>query len=413
MSKLDLPLPSDTREASLPPVSPSRSPDRRIPLWFKGLAPLLLLAGLVALFVRVGPLGVFRQNFPPVEELTIERVRLPQFGVMEVEVVNGGPEPVTVAQVMVDDANWVHSLDGSRTIKRLESRTITIPYPWVEGEPHSIALITSTGLTFAGEVAVASQSPRVDARYLTTFALLGVYAGVIPVFIGLLWLPFVRSVSRKWTDFFLSLTIGLLIFLGVSSLVESLEAAALVPAAFQGRALVLLGVVGTLLVLTAVGGWRAGARGERSPAYIATLIALGIGFHNLGEGLAIGTSYATGEIALGTFLVIGFLLHNTTEGLGIITPLAHERPRLGLLVALGVLAGIPTVVGAWIGGFTYSPAWTTLFLAIGAGAIAQVVWELSRLFARRVGEGLHTPLNAAGLLAGMLIMYATGLLVPA
>jgi ZIP family zinc transporter len=413
MSKLDLPVPPDTRPAPLQPPSQSGSPERSLPLWFKGLAPLLLLAGLVALFLRVGPLGVFRQDFPPVEELTIERIRLPQFGVMEVKVVNGGPEPVTVAQVMVDDANWVHSVNGSRTLERLESRTITIPYPWVEGEPHTVALVTSTGLTFTGEVAVAAQSPSLDARYLTTFALLGVYAGVIPVFIGLLWLPFVRSVNRKWTDFFLSLTIGLLIFLGVSSLIESFEAAALVPAAFQGQALVLLGSVGTLLVLTALGRWRAGAKGERSPAYIATLIALGIGFHNLGEGLAIGTSYASGEIALGTFLVIGFLLHNTTEGLGIITPLAHERPRLGLLVALGVLAGIPTILGAWLGGFTYSPAWTTLFLAIGAGAIAQVVFELSRLFARRVGEGLHTPLNAAGLLAGMLIMYATGLLVPA
>jgi ZIP family zinc transporter len=179
-----------------------------LPLWFKGVAPLVLLAALVTLFLRVGPLGVFRQSFPPVEQLTVERIRLPQFGVMEVEVVNGGPEPVTVAQVMVDDANWVHSVNGSRTLNRLESRIITIPYPWVKGEPHTVALVSSTGLTFTGEVAVATQSPPVDARYLTTFALLGVYAGVIPVFIGLLWLPFVRAVNRRWIDFFLSLTIG-------------------------------------------------------------------------------------------------------------------------------------------------------------------------------------------------------------
>jgi zinc transporter ZupT len=255
-------------------------------------------------------------------------------------------------------------------------------------------------------------SPAVDARYVTTFALLGIYAGVIPVFIGLLWLPFVRAVDRKWIDFFLSLTIGLLIFLGVSSLIESTETAALVPAAFQGNALVLLGALGTPLVLAAIGRWRASGR-ERSPLYVAGLIALGIGLHNLGEGLAIGTSYATGEIALGTFLVIGFLLHNTTEGLGIVTPLAEERPRLGSLVLLGALAGVPTIIGAWLGGFTYSPSWTTLFLAIGAGAIAQVVYELWRLFARRVSAGLATPLNAAGLLLGMIIMYATGLLVPA
>lgn len=411
MSKLELPVQPESSRLTLPP---SDSPGgKRLPLWLKGLAPLLLLGVLVALFLKVGPLGVFRQNFPPVEQLTIERIRLPEFGVMEVKVVNGGPEPVTVAQVTVDDANWVHSLNGSRTLNRLESRLITIPYPWVEGEPHAVALITNTGLTFVGEVPVATQSPTVDARYLTTFALLGIYAGVIPVFIGLLWLPFVRAISRQWIDFLLSLTIGLLVFLGVSSLIESIETAALVPAAFQGQALVLIGAVGTLLILTAVGRWRAGERKERSPFYVAGLIALGIGLHNLGEGLAIGTSYASGEIALGTFLVIGFLLHNTTEGLGIVTPLAHERPRLGSLVLLGVLAGVPTVLGAWIGGFTYSPAWTAFFLAVGAGAIAQVVYELGRLFVRRSGGGLSAPLNVAGLLAGMLIMYGTGLLVPA
>ncbi|HEY3011418.1 MAG TPA: ZIP family metal transporter [Gemmatimonadales bacterium] len=413
MSKVDVPVQAEAALDDALADRPARGHAGGIPLWFKGLAPLVLLAALVAVFLRVGPLGVFRQSFPPVEQLTVERIRLPQFGVMEVEVVNGGPEPVTVAQVMVDDANWVHSVNGSRTLGRLESRIITIPYPWVEGEPHTVALVSSTGLTFTGEVPVATQSPPVDARYLSTFALLGIYAGVIPVFIGLLWLPFVRAVNRRWVDFFLSLTIGLLIFLGVSSLLEATETAALVPAAFQGPALVLLGALGTPLVLAAIGRWRAAGRRDRSPLYVAGLIALGIGLHNLGEGLAIGTSYATGEIALGTFLVIGFLLHNTTEGLGIVTPLADQRPRLRSLVFLGSLAGVPTVLGAWLGGFTYSPAWTAFFLAIGAGAIAQVVYELWRLFARRTQAGLSTPLNAAGLLLGMVIMYATGLLVPA
>lgn len=404
------------------PPSPETSPrqSRReaaaaggTPLWLKGLAPLALLAALVAVFINAGPVGVFRQNFPPVEELTIERIRLPEHGVMEVHVVNGGPQAVTVAQVMVDDANWVHRVDGSRTIERLERRTITIPYPWVQGEPHSIALVTSTGLTFTGEVPVATLSPSVDSRYLTTFALLGIYAGVIPVFIGLLWLPFVRSVSRRWIDFFLSLTIGLLVFLAVDALVEAMETSSLIAGAFQGPALVLLGVLGTPLVLAALGQWRGGIRRERSPVQVAGLIALGIGLHNLGEGLAIGTSYATGEIALGTFLVIGFLLHNTTEGLGIVTPLAEERTGLGSLIFLGALAGVPTVLGTWFGGFTYSPVWTTLFFAIGVGAILAVVYELWRLFHRRAGAGLTAPLNVAGLLLGMLIMYSTGLLVPA
>jgi zinc transporter ZupT len=401
-------------EIELPPstdVAPTRAPV--LPRWLLGLGPLILLAALVALFVRVGPVGVFRQAFPPVEELTIERIRLPQAGLMEVRVVNGGPEPVTIAQVMVDDANWVHSVDGDRTVQRLESRTITIPYPWVEGEPHSIALVTSTGLTFTGDVAVATVSPTADGRYLATFALLGIYAGVIPVFIGLLWLPFMRVIERHWIDFFLSLTIGLLVFLGVDALVEAVETSALVPGAYQGTGLVLLGLAGAPLAIGALGRWRSRSRGSRSPLYVAGLIALGVGLHNLGEGLAIGTSYATGEIALGTFLVIGFLLHNTTEGLGIVAPLADERPSLGTLVLLGALAGVPTVLGAWLGAFTYSPVWTTLFFAVGAGAIVQVVYEIWRLFARRGAAGFGSPLNTAGLLAGMAIMYATGLLVPA
>lgn len=410
MPKVDAPPPLETKARQ-----EQRGGGRTggVPLWLKGVAPLVLLAGLVALFIQVGPVGVYRQSFPPVEVLTIERIRLPAQGVMEVAVVNGGPEPVTLAQVMVDDANWVHRVNGSRTIERLERRTITIPYPWVEGEPHSVVLVTSTGLTFGKDVAVATLSPSPDSRYLSTFALLGVYVGVIPVFIGLLWLPFVRSIDRRWIDFFLSLTIGLLVFLGVDALVEAMESSSLIASAFQGPALVLFGVLGTPLLLAGLARWRGGTRQERSPLQVAALIALGIGLHNLGEGLAIGTSYATGEIALGTFLVIGFLLHNTTEGLGIVTPLANERPSLRSLAWLGAVAGVPTVLGAWVGGFTYSPVWATLFFAVGVGAIVAVVYELWRLFSRRAGAGLTKPLNVAGLLLGMGIMYATGLLIPA
>ncbi len=381
-------------------------------IWLAALLPLAALLLLLLLFFRFGPLGVFQGSFPPVEELTITRVTLPDRGVLRVHAVNGGPEAVTIAQVLVDDASWVHTIDGPRTIGRLESREITIPYPWVEGEPVVVRLLTSTGLTFDSEVPVAVLTPAPDARYLTTFALLGLYAGVIPVFIGLLWFPFMRVLSRKWIEFLLSLTAGLLLFLGVDALAEALELSAKVPRAFQGLALVLLGLVGTPLLLAALGRSRRSA-GRSSPLYVAALVALGIGLHNLGEGLAIGASYATGEVALGTFLVVGFLLHNTTEGLAILAPLATVKVTLKTLIMLGLLAGAPTIIGAWIGGFSYSPGWTALFFAIGAGAIAQVLVELSRLFSRGEARGLASPLNVAGFLAGMMIMYLTGLLVPA
>jgi zinc transporter ZupT len=395
-------------------LPPSAEPPRRpVSVWLKGLAPLVLLALLVTVFLRFGPLGVLSDAFPPIEELTIERITLPAPGQLQIHVVNGGPQPVTISQVLVDDATWTHTIDGAREIGRLERRVISIPYPWVQGEPHIVKLISRNGLVFEGDVAVATQTPRADARYLSTFAMLGIYVGVVPVLLGLLWLPFLRSIDRKWVDFFLSLTVGLLVFLGVDAVAEALQNSARVAGAFQGLGLVVLGLVGTPLAIAAFGEWRRRRRGSLTAFYVSLLIAVAIGLHNLGEGLAIGSAYATGEIALGTFLVLGFLLHNTTEGLAIVAPVAAERPTLGRLALLGLVAGVPTILGAWIGGFTYSPVWTTLFFAIGAGAIVQVVFEVWKLFARQAekGGGLAAPLNAAGVLAGLLVMYVTGLFV--
>lgn len=384
-------------------------PRDRVPLWARGVIPLVLLAVLLAAFFRWGPLGFLDSTFSPLEELTVERVWMPEAGIIQVDVVNGGPEPVTVAQVLVDDAVWSHSLDGERTIGRLQSRTFRIPYPWVEGEPHEVKLLTSTGLTFDATVDVATQAPAINARYLGTFALVGVYVGVIPVLLGLLWLPFLRGLERRWLDFFLAFTLGLLVFLGVDALVESAELSAAVPGAFMGSGLVLIGLVGTPLLLEAAGGLRRSA--APSASRIAFLVALAIGLHNLGEGLAIGGAYASGAVALGTFLVVGFLVHNTTEGLAIVAPMARERVPLRTLAGLGLLAGAPTILGTWMGGFGASPLWATLFLAVGAGAVVQVVIQLVRMFRSGKGEGLTAPLNAAGVLAGLVVMYATGLLV--
>lgn len=353
-------------------------------LWISGLLPLVLLAGLAALFLRFGPLGVFRAAFPPLEDLTIERVRLPAPGQMEVYIVNGGPEPVTVAQLLIDEAYWPFEIEPGATIARLRSAVIRTAYPWVHGEPLEVVILTSTGLTFSREVEVAALSPRPTARYLATFTLLGIYVGVIPVFLGLLWFPFLRGVPRKWVHFFLSLTVGLLAFLGVDALHEAIELHEEVPEAFQGMGLVIVGVLGAIFGLAAAGRWLRGLGSGDASSHlgVAYMIALGIGLHNLGEGLAIGAAYSVGAVSLGAFLVIGFAIHNTTEGLGIVAPLAQARPALWHLAALGALAGVPTIAGTWIGGFTYQPSLAVFFLALGAGAIFQVVWEVGKLIRR-------------------------------
>jgi len=373
--------------------------------------PLLLLGGLVFIVTRGGSLRWLARGAPPVEELSFDRVTL-RPGQIRATVVNGGPGPVTVAQVMVDEAFWGHTMTPGRTIPRLGRATIDIPYEWVLGEPVVITLVTSSGLTFSHEVPVAITTPELGLRYLGIFGLIGLYVGVIPVAIGLLWYPFLRNLSRQWTHFALALTGGLLIFLAVDSLHEALENAARVAGSLQGVPLVLLGVLGTVLTLEAIAGTRRRAtEGVDARRTVAFLVAFGIGLHNLGEGLAIGAAYAVGEAALGAFLVVGFMLHNVTEGLGIVAPVARDRPSLKILATLGAVAGFPTILGAWLGGLAFSPLLATLAFSIGAGAILQVVGVLYRVVRREADGPVWQPLNALGVVSGLVIMYGTGLLV--
>lgn len=385
---------------------------RPLSLALKGLFPIALLGILLVLFVRFGPLGVFRAAFPPVEELTFERISFPEEGLIRIHLVNGGPEPVTIAQVQVDEAYWEHTVEPSSVVERLAGAVVEVRYPWVDGDPVAVTIVTSTGVTFSEEVDVATLSPVVNRRYVVTFALLGVYVGVIPVFLGLLWLPFLAGVTERWLAFFLSFTIGLLIFLGVDAVEGAFELTDRVASAFQGVGLMLLGVLGTPLIIQALS--RLGrTSGERGALGMSFLVAVVIGLHNLGEGLAIGTAYSVGEVTLGSTLVFGFLIHNTTEGLGIVAPIAKMRPSLATLGGLGLIAGTPTILGAWIGGFSFSPIANVLFLSVGAGAVIQVVIVLAKHLSRGETGGLTSPLNAVGVVTGLVMMYLTGLFVAA
>jgi zinc transporter ZupT len=382
------------------------------------LIPLALLAALIVLIVRTGPAERLRgPGTPPVERLAVERTVLNSDGIL-LSVLNDGPDPVTIAQVTVDDAYWAFTSESGLVLRHLERTRLVIPYPWVEGEAHLVKVITSTGATFEHEIPVAVGSPQPDARYLLAFTLIGLYVGVIPVALGLLWFPLVKRLGKTGIDVLLALTVGLLAFLFVDAAHEGLEAAGEIPASYQGFALFVSSAACAYLGLEWFGAWlrnrRASARAAGSPGLIlALLIAVGIGLHNFGEGLAIGAAYALGEAALGTLLVIGFTLHNTTEGLAIVAPIAKERPSIGTLARLGLIGGAPTIAGAWAGGLAYSPVLAVLFLGLGAGAIAQVALQIARQVAgeRPMAERFASAPVMIGLVAGFGVMYATGLLV--
>ena len=387
---------------------------RGLPTPLLALLPLALLGLLVAWFLTSDPTRVLRASFPPIEELAFGRVTL-EPGLITLKVSNDGPDSLTIAQVMVDNAYWSFTIEPDATINRLGSATVKIPYAWVKDEMHMVKLLTSTGLTFEHEIEVAVESPRPTAKLFGLFALLGFYVGVVPVALGLMWLPALRRTPKKWMEFFLFLTIGLLVFLGFDALEEALETVKDFPQVYQGMGLLVIGGIGSAALLCALNNTLAArnagdADGSMTLSY---MIASGIGLHNLAEGLAIGAAYALGEITLGSILVLGFMLHNITEGLAIVAPLSKSGAAIGRLVSLGAIAGLPTIVGAWIGGFTYSPLWSLMFLAIGAGAIFQVAWQILAQMARQ-HKGLSSLLDLAnfgGLMTGFLIMYTTGLLV--
>ncbi len=400
-----------TGERSSAPAPPRarRTPGRRL---LGALIPTLLIGGLVAFLVAKGPAGIFPGDFPPVEDLTIQRVTFAP-GEIRAAVTNGGPEPVTVAQVLVDEAYWSHTIEPSRTIPRLKDATVTIPYPWVEGEPVEIALVTSTGLTFAREVEVATETPRPDARFLISFGLLGLYIGLIPVAIGMASMPFLRTLSVRWLHFFMAFTAGVLVFLGLEALAEGLEASEELPTALGGVGLVAAAALGSFLLILAGARLLQRRAGTNARLVIAYTVAGGIGLHNLGEGLAVGAAYTLGEVALGAFLVIGFAIHNTTEGIGIVSILGDRATRIRHLVFLGLLAGVPTIFGAWAGAFAFSPVFAAIFLGIAAGAIAEVIVDILRVVRQEAKGGLASVESLAGIAIGVATMYATGLLVTA
>jgi len=377
------------------------------------LVPVILLVGVIALFLSTGG-GLDLQSAAPVEELNIERYTLKR-NEIELHVRNTGPDEVNVAQVVVNEAIMPFTIAPNTNIPRLGSARIHINYPWTYGEAYAVTIFTSNAIAFPVDIPVAFETPQPSAATFWGFTLIGLYVGVIPVFLGIFWFPALRTLGRRTMTFLMAATAGLLIFLGLDTLAEAFEFAAKVPGSFQGIGLIGIGAVATFLLLDAISKQQTDTSGDESQRRlsVALIIAVGIGFHNLGEGLAIGAAYNVGEIALGTFLVVGFIIQNITEGLGIIAPVLRDRPSIGRLALMGLIGGGPAIIGAWIGGYTPSPFLAVLFLAIGAGAIFEVIYEIGKLIqkdATRERESMPMTIFS-GVLTGMLLLWVTGLLI--
>lgn len=385
---------------------------------FWALLPIVVLAGVVSLFAATGGtlLDLVGRTPPPLDQFEIRRVEFKP-GEVRVRVTNPQRAKLTVAAVTVDDAIVPFRVEGQTTLSRLRSSTVVVPFDWVEGDPYSVGITSSHGVETRSDVAAAVESRAASTRGFLGYALIGLLVGIVPVALGLAWLPSLRRADAHWLGAFMALTAGLLTFLALDAFAEALELQASLPSGFQGPGLILLGVAVSYLGLTLL-AQRLSARSHRERDVpleglaLAGLIAAGIGLHNLGEGLAIGSSVALGEVALGTFLIIGFMVHNLTEGLGIASPIAAgARVGIGRLATLAAIAGAPAIVGAWIGGFLTTDVLGVFFFALAVGAALQVVVEVGRYIVRRAPGGLRSGYAVGGYLAGIVVMYVTGLLV--
>jgi len=385
----------------------------RAPAWALAIVPLVLIIGALSAFAAFGGSTLGERVGPAVEELAVERTVL-RPGEIDLTVRNTGPDPVDIAQVFVNDA-YVDYSTAAQRIGRLGTQTLTLRYPWQEDSPYVVTMLTGTGVTIEHEIEAAVETPASNASFFGLMALIGVYIGVLPVVLGMLFLPLLRRLDGRWIRLAMAATVGLLGFLAVDGWLEGSEVAASSSGAFGGVELVVIGAALAYFALTAIDRYllshrdaakAKGASGHR----LALMVSIGIGLHNLGEGLAIGSAYAIGALALGAFLIIGFAIQNTTEGLAIVAPLSDERPSIGRLALLGVIAGAPAILGTVIGAAAFNAELAALLIGVGVGAIVQVIQQLIPAMRDHTGRALY-PASIGAILAGGAALYITGLIV--
>jgi ZIP family zinc transporter len=377
-----------------------------------GVIPFLFLIILMAYIF--GPGSDLLDLGTPLPEITIEKVDFINSEI-QVTVRNTGPISVEVAMADINDRIQPAAVEPDKYLNRYETALVRIPFEWNEAEPYTIGITVEDGTRFEKEVEAAAPALEPSLDLAIFFAIIGTYVGIVPVMIGLLWLPFIKRISKQKYHFFLALTVGLLLFLAIDSIEEAVEVSdENLASSFNGIMLVSTVVILSFLVLYYSGNKlveKAGSSKFTKPVAIALMISIGIGLHNFGEGLAIGAALGMGSIAFSTFLIVGFALHNTTEGIAIAAPMSRGKLMIGKLAAMGMIAGSPAIFGAWIGGFVYSPFTSVIFLAIGAGAIFQVIVVIMKWIQEESDQGLSSIAVVSGIAAGMLVMYLTSILV--
>ena len=371
-----------------------------------GLVPFALIIVLVAYMTGPGSQAI--SGGTPLPEVTLERI---DFADAEIRVTvrNTGPIPVDIVQGDVNDRIQPAAVEPDGHLERFETATVRIPYPWNEAEPYAIGVTIGDGTRFERLVEAAAPAVPFGTEQAALFAIIGTYIGIIPVFIGLMWLPFIRRLDPGKLSFFLALTVGLLLFLAADSIEEAVEVSADSLAGSINPLLLIFTVVAVSFLSLQYASGRLGSAGSHAPATAALLVSIGIGLHNFGEGLALGAALNAGSLAFASYLMAGFAIHNTTEGVAIAAPLSQEKRILGRLIVCGLIAGFPAILGTWTGGFFYSPISSVVFLAMGAGAILQVVLTISRWTISSV-DRLASPQVCGGLAAGLAIMYATSII---
>ena len=377
-----------------------------------GLIPFLFV---ILLMVYIFGPGAELLDFGIIlPEITIEKIDFIDSEI-QATVRNTGHIPVEIVMADINDRIQPAAVEPDRFLERFETTLVRIPFEWNEAEPYTIGITVEDGTRFEKEIEAAAPALELSLDLAIFFAIIGTYVGIIPVMIGLLWLPFIKRISKQKYHFFLALTVGLLLFLAIDSIEEAIEVSnENLADSFNGTLLITTVTVLSFLGLYYSGNKlveKAGSSKFTKPVAIALMISIGIGLHNFGEGLAIGAALGMGSIAFSTFLIIGFALHNTTEGIAIAAPMSRGKLMIGKLAAMGIIAGSPAIFGAWMGGFVYSPFTSVIFLAIGAGAIFQVIVVIMKWIQEENDKNLSTIAVVSGIAVGMLVMYLTSILV--